>query len=128
MKTLTIRHNDASQRIDNFLRKKYPKLPLVQIFKAIRTKHIKVNDKRVTNSYRLVNNDKITVFIDDKFLNQEQNKMDFLLAPKNINVVYEDKNILLVNKPIGINVHEDLNLKIDILINRILHYLYDKKE
>lgn len=127
MKTLVINHNDANQRIDNFLRKKYPKLPLVQIFKAIRTKDIKVNDKKIANNYRLQADDKLTVYIHDKFLSQEQNQMDFLLAPSNINIVFEDKNILLVNKPVGIVVHEDLNLKIDILINRILHYLYLKK-
>jgi 23S rRNA pseudouridine955/2504/2580 synthase len=128
MKLLTINRNDANQRVDNFLRKKYPKLSLVHIFKAIRTKQIKVNEKRTVNNYRLQVNDKISIFINDKFLSQEQTKMDFLLAPSDINVVYEDDNILLVNKPVGINVHEDLNLKIDILINRILHYLYLKKQ
>lgn len=128
MKILTVHQNDANQRMDNFLRKKYPKLSLVQIFKAIRIKQVKVNDKRTTNNYRLQINDKIEIYINDKFLSQEQNTLDFLLAPSNIDVIYEDKNILLVNKPVGINVHEDLNLKIDILINRILHYLYLHKQ
>lgn len=128
MKTLIIKFNDANRRLDNFLRKKYPKLTLVHIFKAIRTKQIKVNSKKSSNNYRLQVNDKIDIFINDKFLSQEQNKMDFLMAPSDINIVYEDKNILLVNKPAGLTVHEDLNFKIDILINRILHYLYLKKQ
>lgn len=128
MKTLVVNHNDASQRVDNFLRKKYPKLSLVQIFKAIRTKKIKVNSKKIINSYRLQVGDQITIFISDKLLSQEPHQLDFLLAPNDIDIIYEDKNILLVNKPVGIIVHEDLNFKIDILLNRILHYLYAKKE
>jgi 23S rRNA pseudouridine955/2504/2580 synthase len=127
MKTLIINRNDADQRIDNFLRKKYPKLSLVQIFKAIRKKKINVNSKRTTNNYRLQIDDEIEIFISDSLLAQEPNKLDFLLAPNDINIVYEDKNILLVNKPAGIIVHEDLNFKIDILLNRILHYLYVSK-
>jgi 23S rRNA pseudouridine955/2504/2580 synthase len=128
MKTLIIQRNDANQRLDNFLRKKYPKLSLVQIFKAIRTKQIKVNDKKSENGYRLQQGDKLNIFINDKFLNKEQNQLDFLLAPNKVNIVYEDKNILLANKPVGISVHEDNDTRIDFLANRLLHYLYDKKE
>lgn len=49
-------------------------------------------------------------------------------APAQIDVLYEDENLLLVNKPSGLIVHEDEKEAFDTLINRILHYLYEKKE
>ena len=47
-------------------------------------------------------------------------------ARPEIQTVYEDENILLVNKPSGLIVHEDEGESVDTLINRVLHYLYKK--
>jgi 23S rRNA pseudouridine955/2504/2580 synthase len=54
--------------------------------------------------------------------------MDFLLAPDALDVVYEDANIMLLNKGAGLAVHDFEGGGVDTLINRILKYLYNKKE
>ena len=51
-----------------------------------------------------------------------------MLAPSAIDIVYEDENILLVNKPAGLLVHEGNEWCADTLIARIQHYLYKKHE
>lgn len=53
---MVIDPNTANQRLDRFLRKyfrPYPDISLVMIFKAIRTGQIKINDKKVDQSYKL---------------------------------------------------------------------------
>ncbi len=127
MKAVLINKNDANQRVDNFLKKSFPKLSLTQIYKYLRIKRIKVNGKKVDNKYQLKLNDKIELYVNDEFLTQDA-KEDFLLAKKPIDVVYEDQNILLVNKPVGLVVHDDETKTPDTLINRIKNYLIKKGE
>ena len=53
---------------------------------------------------------------------------DFTAVSDKIDIVYEDENILLVDKPVGMVVHEDESGDSDTLINRIKSYLYHKGE
>jgi 23S rRNA pseudouridine955/2504/2580 synthase len=124
MRTVVINRNDSDQRIDNFLRKTFPKLTRNLIYRYLRTKRIKVNDIKVLPSYRLQHNDQLTVYINNELLSKNESTKDFLLAPTKLNIVYEDENILIVNKPVGLVVHSDESKKADTLINRIQHYLF----
>jgi 23S rRNA pseudouridine955/2504/2580 synthase len=128
MLKITIKTNDIDQRIDNFLKKTYPKLSTPMIYKYLRTKRIKVNGKKVEFDYHLNLNDLVELYINDELLSKKDKTTGFLAAPNKINVVYEDKNILIVNKPIALSVHDDDTKTTDTLINRVLHYLFDKKE
>lgn len=127
MRTLLIRENDAGQRLDKFLHKAVPKLPQSLLYKYLRTKRIKVNGRRSEISYRLLSGDTVELYINDEFF-EESPERDFLLAPATVDIVYEDENILLADKPAGLCVHEDNDNTVDTLIHRILHYLYDKGE
>jgi 23S rRNA pseudouridine955/2504/2580 synthase len=127
MKKIIVGKNDVAQRLDSFLKKKYPKLSLSALYKAIRTKQIKVNQKKAKIDYHLNLGDVIEVYLNDALISKTDDKLDFLLAPPKISVVYEDDNILLVNKPKGLLAHEDNVHTVDNLINRIKHYLYVKK-
>lgn len=127
MKTFIIKENDANQRLDKFLTKAVPKLPKNLLYKYLRLKRIKVNKKKSQISYRLNAGDVLELYINDEFF-QTKSEKDFLLAPANVNVVYQDENILLCNKKTGLCVHEDNNNSVDTLINRCLHYLYNKGE
>ena len=128
MKEFTITKNDASLRLDKFITKTCPTLPTSLMFKYIRTKRIKVNGKRAEISTRLQLGDVVSAYINDEFFAVIAPKYDFLSASKKINIVYEDENIILVDKPQGLLVHPDKNEYGDTLINRIQHYLYDKGE
>ncbi len=127
MKTVVVKKNDANQRLDKFLIKSFPNLPQSLIYKYIRKKRIKLNNKRIEASYKLSAGDVLYLYINDEFLETKLDK-DFLSAQDQLDIVYEDDNIILVNKPVGLLVHEDESQKIDTLINRIKRYLYYKKE
>ncbi|GMO13896.1 MAG: RluA family pseudouridine synthase [Mycoplasmoidaceae bacterium] len=128
MKTFTINKNDANQRLDKFIRKAFPKISLPSIFKYIRTKKIKVNDKKADISYKVKINDKVSVYLNDDLVSNEVKSNDFLLAKNYLKIVYEDDNIIIVDKPIGVTVQDDNTKNPDTLCNRLLHYLYDKEE
>lgn len=128
MKTFNVTANDANQRLDKFISKCCPALPQSLMFKYIRTKRIKLNGKRAEIGTRLCTGDTVEAYIADEFFAPVTPKYDFLSVPAKIEIVYEDENILLVDKPQGLLVHPDKNEYGDTLIARILHYLYDKGE
>ena len=126
MKTVTITKNDANQRVDKFLTKAYPNLPQSMLYKAIRKKDVKLNGKRCEISTRLQQNDVLTLYLKDEFLQQEPEQFDFLKAPAKLNILYEDENLMLLDKKPGLIVHPDEHYHFDSLIARVQHYLYDK--
>ncbi len=129
MRTIEINKNDANQRLDKFLTKRFKTLPKALMYKYIRTKYIKVNGKRCEISTKLNEGDVITLYIKDEFFDAPQyDTYDFLKAPVNLDIVYEDENIILLNKPTGLLCHPDENYHFDSLLARLQHYLYDKKE
>lgn len=128
MKSFTIGKNDAGQRVDKFLEKAVTLLPKNLMYKYIRLKRIKLNRKRCEISTRLEEGDILELYINDEFFEEKKGEHRFMLAPKTLDIIYEDENILLADKKCGLVVHEDESDTPDTLINRILHYLYDKGE
>ncbi len=100
MREITIGPNDSGQRMDKFLLKAVPSLPQSLIYKYLRTKRIKCNGKRCENSSRLQVGDKIQLFIADEFFLDADDCRAFLAASDTLNILYEDNNILLLNKPV----------------------------
>lgn len=98
MKSFTIEQNDAGQRLDKFLSKAVPALPQSLMYKYIRTKRIKVNRKRGEISTRLSVGDVIDLYINDEFFVAPPKKYDFMTASKNLDIIYEDENIMLLDK------------------------------
>lgn len=127
MKEFAINKNDSGQRVDKFLQKAVPLLPQSLMYKYIRMKRIKLNGKRCEISTRLSQGDIMQLYINDEFFGVSKEK-EFLTAPPVLNIVYEDNNIILLDKKNGLVVHEDDEKTADTLINRLLHYLYDKEE
>lgn len=128
MKEFKINSNDANQRLDKFLAKAVKKLPKNLLYKYIRLKRIKVNGKRCEISTRLCEGDLVQLYINDEFFDENTSKPQFMFASSDIDIVYEDDNIMLINKKCGLVVHEDNEGGCDTLINRIHRYLYEKGE
>lgn len=129
MRSITVKKNDAGQRLDKFLTKSVKGLPMSLMYKFIRTKKIKVGGKRTDGKYMLAEGDVIDLYIKDEFFESPENDKSALMhiEPK-IDVVYEDENIILVNKRPGVVVHEDKDAKDNTLIMHIQAYLYKKGE
>ena len=98
MKSFTINKNDADQRLDKFITKSVPLLPKTLMYKYIRIKRIKVNGKRAEISTRLNLGDVVDMYINDEFFQKAPEKYDFLKASTNLNIIYEDENIILCDK------------------------------
>ncbi len=126
MKEFYINKNDAGQRLDKYITKSVPLLPQSLMYKYIRSKRIKVNNKRSEISYRLKENDLVSMYINDEFFEQVKPKYDFLNAGKSLNIVYEDENIILIDKPTGLLSHPDEDNYTDTAITRVKRYLYEK--
>jgi len=129
MRELTIGKNDSGQRLDRFVGKNLPLLPPALLQKYIRVKRIKVNGRGSKRDTRLQTGDQIQLYINDEFFDKpaEENLFLTLYRPQ-LDIVYEDENLLLVNKRPGLVVHADENEKVNTLINHIQAYLYQKRE
>ena len=130
MKELTIGQNDAGQRLDRFLAKAVPLRPASLAQKYIRIKRIKLNGARAERDTRLQAGDVLSLYINDEFFDKprEDNAYLTVAAPK-LNIVYEDENILLVDKRPGLAVHPHDGAEYGrTLIDQIQAYLYQKKE
>ena len=129
MKEFIIKENDAGQRLDKFLSKAVKSLPYTMLYKAVRKKDIKVNNKRTSADYRLNTNDVVTLYLNDSFFGDSNDSdASFLRVKHNLDIVYEDENILLVNKKAGTICHSDDKESFNTLISHILAYLHQNGE
>ena len=124
--TVTVKENDAGQRLDRFLTKTYRNLPTSMLYKAIRKKDIRLNGKRCDSADRLNTGDVISLFLPDDVLEITAPAYDFLRASRQLDIVYEDDHVLLLNKKAGLLVHPDNKEFGDTLIARVQRYLYEK--
>lgn len=128
MKSYIISENDSGQRVDKFILKTFPKMPKSLMFKEIRKKNIKVNKKRTEPSFMLSTGDLLELYLKDDVLEEKVKHYDFTNASKQLNIIYEDGNIMLLDKKIGLLCHPDGKEYVDTLISRVKRYLYDKGE
>lgn len=128
MVTFTVNENDSGQRVDKFVTKALPDLPKSMMYRLFRKKDIKINGRRCDISAVLQTGDVVTVYVKQELSGEKQHDMNFLKSPDSINAVYEDDNILIVFKPVGLDSHSNSTSTSDTLINRIKHYLYNKNE
>lgn len=128
MKELVIPKENQGQRADKFVRKYLSNAPLSFIYKIFRVKDVKVNGKRINKDYILKENDLMQIYVTDKQL-EDFNKTRLVVKTNtNLDVIYEDNNIIIVNKPSGLLVHGDEQEKRITLTNIVLNYLAEKGE
>lgn len=122
MLTFTINKNDAAQRADKFLLKA-TSAPSSLIYKAFRKKDVKVDKKWIKENYILEEGQILSIYISDEFALKRQ-KTD---CPSDIEVIYEDSNIAVINKPKGLPSQPDAG-HTDALSERFKAYLIQKGE
>ncbi len=129
MREFTIGKNDAGQRLDRFAAKAAPMLPSSLLQKYLRQKDIKINGRPAAGDARLSEGDAVRMYVPEEFFRipDEKNAWKTVRAPK-LDVVYEDENILLVNKRPGVLCHSAGEWTWDTLIANIQAYLRAKGE
>ena len=108
MKKLIVDKKYDNKKLSIMLLDVFPKLSINSVYKALRKKDIKVNGIRINSDIHIHTSDNIEVYIAD----------DVLFPKFNLDIVFEDDNILVVNKPCAIEVTGDNSLTSEI------HLLY----
>ena len=129
MKEITIGKNDAGQRLDKFLTKLCPNMPQAMLYKSLRKDCVRVNGKHIKDgSHKVMEGDTLKLYMKEEFFEKPNPDTAFMKLNIALDIVYEDKNILLVNKKAGMVVHEDDEGCDSSLIDCIKSYLYKKGE
>ena len=114
MKIVIVKEDEIGKRIDAYLAQKAEDFSRVTIQRLIEEEKILVNNKKVKVSYKVQNEDSITI--------QEEEPKDIELKAQNIpiEVIYEDNDIIVVNKPKGMVVHPANGNPDGTLVNAIM--------
>ena len=129
MKEFTIGPNDGGQRLDRWLDKAVPLLPAPLAQKYLRLKRVRLNGKPAKRDARLQTGDVLQLYINDEFFDAPTPDNAFLRVVKpRLEILYEDRDLLLLNKRPGMVVHPDGREQVDTLITHIQAYLYQKRE
>lgn len=108
MKKLIVDKKNNGKKLNTYLSSKLPALSQNLFYKTLRKKDIKINGKRVNENVSVSEGDEILVYIADNLLEQNV-KLD---------IFFEDENILIINKPVAIEVTGENSL------TSIVHKIY----
>ncbi|HNW25782.1 MAG TPA: RluA family pseudouridine synthase [Candidatus Gastranaerophilaceae bacterium] len=111
----TVEESDEGKRLDVFLSNVFDKISRAKIQELINNNKVSVNQNFKKNSYKLKINDKI-------FVQFEEQEQEIIICPQDIalDIVYEDENMLVVNKPSGMLTHPTSTEKENTLVNALL--------
>lgn len=111
-------------RLDIFLNEQYPLIRPNVLNKFLRQNKVKVNGVKASAGQKLTNGDTVTLYVSDDYLLIPNKDNAFMFASSQVEIIYEDDNLFVVNKPSGISVIDDNWQVFDTLVNRIRHYYY----
>lgn len=108
MREFIIDDKNNGKHLVRYLTAQFPQVPFYLFQKALKNKDIAVNGKRIKADLILSKNDCVRIYIKDEDLQLAQSKSK-MAASQRTPIVYEDKNILIINKPQGLTVHPGQN-------------------
>ena len=124
MKEYSIGPNEAVQRLDKYLGKLLPQAPKSFVYKMLRKKNITLNGKKADGSEKLREEDLVRLFFSDDTLEKFSGGTQISMAHGNLERIYEDENVLLVNKPAGM-LSQPSGEKCPSLVEYLTGYLFD---
>lgn len=129
MREITVNKNDAGQRLDKFLNKLLPSMPNSMLYKSLRKKCVRLNGKHVTDgAVKLSCGDVLALYLKDEFFEKTDESKAFLTITPRLNILYEDENIMILDKKPGMLVHTDDTGDTNTLLAHMQAYLYRKGE
>ena len=127
MKEIRITNNEEGQRLDRFLKKYLNRANQSFIHKMIRKKNIKVNGSKAEPDDVLKTDDTVQLYLADDTIDKFREKKTLKQTNIHFDTIYEDNNILVVNKPIGLSTQPDMT-GMKNLVDEIKAYLDAKEE
>jgi 23S rRNA pseudouridine955/2504/2580 synthase len=122
MKQFYVQQNEAGQRLDKLLFKLLNKAPKSFIYKMLRKKNIVLNGKKADGSEKLAVQDEIKLFLSDETIEQFNEPADTTVVDHKLTILYEDRHILIINKPLGILSQKAAKEDVSI-VEHIISYL-----
>ncbi|MDD8048165.1 MAG: RluA family pseudouridine synthase [Thomasclavelia sp.] len=119
MKNFQLKVTTSNERLDKFVADNMPELSRTLIKDYIKNGHILVNNKQEKASYKLKENETISITI------PENTNLDIEPEDIPLNIVYEDSDVIVVDKPSGMIVHPSLNITSGTLVNALLFHCKD---
>ena len=128
MQKFVVNSSESGQTLEKYVRKVLKEAPLSFIYKLFRKKDIKVNGHWEKEKYIIQEGEEVSIYITDSQLEEFKKKVVEKKVTDISNwIIYEDKNILLINKPRGVMVQKDHSGE-PALDDMVISYLIDKKE
>ena len=123
MVTLIVKKEESGQTLEKYTKKILSQAPISFIYKLFRKKDVKVNGRWQDKKYLISEGDEVKIFVTDEQLEQFKSQKE-IRASENISnwIVYEDDNILIINKPRGVLVQKDSSDDVA-LDEMVLNYL-----
>lgn len=128
MRELKITELEENQRLNKFLAKYLNKASQSFIYKMLRKKNIKLNNQKADGSEILIQGDTLQIYLSEDTLDKFMEAKFINESAGSLSIVFEDENILIINKPMGVLSHPNNNTDKDTVIDRILLYLNKKGE
>lgn len=128
MKQIEISDNDSGQRLDKYLLKYFNKATKSFIYKMLRKKRIKLNGGKAEGNEMLSDGDTIQMYLSEETMESFMEEKSVSDVKRTFDIVYEDENILVVNKPAGLLSHAEKKDDSNTLIDQILSYLNENGE
>ena len=126
MREYTIDSYVAGVKLFNFVQKLTPTIKNSDLFKIIRKGVVLVNEKKTDFNYRLAEGDEVSLYLAEHYFRLKEEAMKF--PHTDLDIVYEDAEVLIINKPRGLLVHPDGKDYRDNLLEFVRGYLYRKGE
>lgn len=115
--------NESGQRVDRFLRKYLREYTLGEIYKLFRKNKVKLNGKKVKENQMLNEGDLLQLYIDKPDVGPGR-ELTVKKPARSIDLIYEDENVMIADKPAGLLTHPDKPGDSDTLIDRALYHIY----
>lgn len=107
MREIVISAVEANQRLDKLLLKYLNKCPKSYLYKCMRTNKVKYNGKKPKGNEILVAGDQVRLYLLDEQIQALREEKVTKVTPVTFDVVYEDEDLLIVNKPLGLLTQKD---------------------
>lgn len=126
MQEIIVSANEAGQRFDKLLAKYLNEAPKSFLYKMLRKKNIVLNGKKATGNEMLTVGDSIKLFLADETI-EKFSKVQIQHTNKKLDIIYEDENIILINKPVGM-LSQKAAANDESLVEHLISYMLESKQ
>ena len=123
MQEIIVSSNEAGQRFDKLLAKYLNEAPKSFIYKMLRKKNIVLNGKKATGNEKLVVGDSVKIFLADETI-AKFSKQEIVRTKAKLDIIYEDSNVLMINKPVGM-LSQKADAKDISVVEHAISYMLD---